>query len=91
MPSVLDLINFQKNFKMMGTPLRNQVITDSIARMEADVRPGLKPDHVAHFTNFENDLQKFLNQSRVDDAALARLCQTYASFPFFDRFLQKMK
>lgn len=75
----------------MGTPLRNQVITDSIARLEASVRPSVKPEHLEHLTNFENELQQFLNQDKLDDAKLQHMCRTYASFPFFDRFLQKIR
>ncbi len=86
----MDLINFQTNFKRMGTPLRNQVITDSIARLESDVRPSIKPEHLEHLINFENELQQFLNQKTIDANQLQRMCTTYASFPFFDRFLQKI-
>lgn len=91
MPSVMDLINFQTNFKRMSTQGRNQVITDSIARLESDVRPSVKPEHLEHLVNFENELQQFLNQQKIDEGKLQRLCSTYASFPFFERFLQKMR
>ena len=91
MPSVMDLINFQNNFKRMSTQQRNQMITDSIARLESDVRPSVKPEHLAHLINFENDLQLFLNQQKLDDVKVQRLCSTYASFPFFERFLQKIR
>jgi hypothetical protein len=91
MPSVMDLINFQNNFKRMGAPLRNQYITDSVARLESEVRPNIKPEHLSHLVNFENELQQFLNQQTIDANKLQRMCTTYASFPFFERFLQKMK
>lgn len=91
MPSVMDLINFQNSFKRMPTALRNQVITDSISRLEADVRPSIKPEHLPHLINFENELQQFLNQQKIDEGKVQRLCTTYASFPFFERFLQKIK
>lgn len=91
MPSVMDLIHFQTNFKRMGTQVRNQIITDSIARLESDVRPSVKPDHLSHLLNFENELQQFLNQQTIDEGKLQRMCSTYASFPFFERFLQKMR
>lgn len=91
MPSVMDLINFQNNFKRMNTDQRNQIIAVSINRLETDVRPGLRPEHLEHFTNFENELQQFLNQQKIDEGKLQRMCTTYASFPFFDRFLQKIR
>jgi hypothetical protein len=91
MPSVMDIINFQTSFKRMGTSSRNQIITNSIARLESDVRPSLKPEHLEHFVNFENELQQFLNQEKIDEGKLQRMCTTYASFPFFERFLQKMR
>ena len=91
MPSVMDLIHFQTNFKRMGTQVRNQIITDSIARLESDVRPSVKPEHLEHLVNFENELQQFLNQQKIDEGKLQRMCTTYASFPFFERFLQKMR
>lgn len=91
MPSVMDLINFQNSFKRMPTALRNQVITDSISRLEADVRPSIKPEYLPHLINFENELQQFLNQQKIDEGKVQRLCTTYASFPFFERFLQKIK
>jgi hypothetical protein len=75
----------------MGTSGRNQIITDSIARLESDVRPTIKPEHLEHLINFENELQQFLNQQKIDEGKLQRMCTTYASFPFFDRFLQKMR
>jgi hypothetical protein len=91
MPSVMDLINFQANFKRMGTLSRNQMITDSIARLESDVRPSVKPEHLSHLVNFENELQQFLNEKTIDEGKLQRMCSTYATFPFFERFLQKIR
>jgi hypothetical protein len=91
MPSVMDLINFQANFKRMGTLGRNQMITDSIARLESDVRPSVKPEHLSHLVNFENELQQFLNEKTIDEGKLQRMCSTYATFPFFERFLQKIR
>jgi hypothetical protein len=75
----------------MGTPLRNQVIMDSISRLESDVRPSTKAEHLGHLVNFENELQQFLNQQKIDEGKLQRMCNTYASFPFFERFLQKIR
>jgi hypothetical protein len=91
MPSVMDLINFQANFKRMGTLSRNQMITDSIARLESDVRPSVKSEHLSHLVNFENELQQFLNEKTIDEGKLQRMCSTYATFPFFERFLQKIR
>lgn len=91
MPSVMDLINFQTNFKRMSTQIRNKMIIDSIHRLESDVRPSLKPEHLEHFINFENELQQFLNLEKIDEGKLQRICHTYSSFPFFERFLQKIR
>lgn len=91
MPSVMDLIHFQTNFSKMAQQSRNQLILDSINRLESDVRPSVKPEHLAHLINFENELQQFLNQQKIDEGKVKRMCTTYASFPFFERFLQKIR
>lgn len=91
MPSVMDLIHFQSNFSKMAPLSRNQLILDSVHRLETDVRPSVSPDHLAHLITFENELQQFLNQQKIDAGKLQRICTTYASFPFFERFLQKIR
>lgn len=89
MPSVMDVLRFRDKFQRYSVPIRNQMITDSIAFLESTERPKAKPEHLTHLVNFENELQMFLNQPKVPDTWFTRAMQTYGSFPFFEAFIRR--
>lgn len=91
MPSVADLLHWRDKMQRMGGAARNMVITDGIAWLESEERAKCKPEHVEHLVNFENLLQQQLNQQRIPDTWYITTGQTYSSFPFFDRFIKRIK
>jgi hypothetical protein len=91
MPSVMDNIRFRNNFTQMKKPLRNQLITDTIAWLESNVRPSVKPEHLSFLIDFENALQSQLNTDKIPETWFQMIWSTYGSFPFYDRFLSRVK
>ena len=88
MPSVMDLIRWKDKWSRMNSSVRNTLITDAIAWLESEERPKCKPEHVMHLVNFENELQKHLNQPSIPPGWFTTTGQTYGSFPFFEKFLR---
>jgi hypothetical protein len=89
MPSVMDTIKWKDKWSRMTAGTRNQIITDSIAWLESEERQKCKPDHLSHLLNFQNELQKQLNQSKIPDPWFTFTAQTYSSFPFFSAFIRR--
>ena len=90
MPSVMDLIRWRDRWSRMNASNRNALITDSIAWLESEERPKCKPEHLTHLVNFENELQKHLNQPSIPPAWFTATGQTYNSFSFFEKFLRRV-
>lgn len=90
MPSVMDTVKFRTKFLSMKAPVRNQVITDTIAWLESSVRPDCKPEHLSFLIDFENALQNQLNKQTIPDGWFQQMTTTYASFPFYDKFLRRI-
>jgi len=86
----MDLIRWKDKWSKMNTPARNALITDTIAWLESEERGKCKPDHVIHLVNFENELQKYLNQSTIPPGWFTTTGQTYNSFSFFDKFIRRI-
>ena len=90
MPSVMDTIKWKDKWIRLAPPIRNQLITDSIAWLESEERPKCKPEHLSHLINFENDLQDLLNQQKILESWFSQKSQTYGSFPFFSAFIRRV-
>jgi hypothetical protein len=90
MPSTLDIIKWRDKWARLSAPLRNTVITDTIAWLESDERAKCKSDHVTHLVNFENELQNLLNQQKISEIWFVTTAQTYGSFPFFSAFIRRV-
>lgn len=90
MPSVMDIIKFHEKFQRLSVSVRNQVITDSIAWLESEERPKCKPEHLSHLINFENELQRQLNEKHIAQPWVQHVSNTYGSFPFYDKFIRRM-
>ena len=89
MPSVMDTVKLRDKLTRLSTPLRNQIITDTVAWLESEERPKCKPEHLSFLIDFENSLQSLLNQQKMDPSWVIKNAQTYASFPFFDHFVRR--
>jgi hypothetical protein len=87
----MDIIQWRDKMQRMALASRNIVLTDGIAWLESEERPKCKPEHVEHLVNFENALQQHLNVQRIPDGWYITAAQTYGSFPFFDRYLKRLK
>lgn len=85
----MDVLRFRTKFQQVPATVRNQIITDTIAWLESTERPKCKPEHLSHLVNFENDLQRFLNQPKVPDTWFTTAMQTYGSFPFFEAYIRR--
>lgn len=90
MPSVMDMIRWKDKWIRMSPAIRNQLITDSIAWLESEERPKVKPEHLSFLIDFENGLQAMLNQPRLNEAWFMAAAKTYGSFPFYERFLRRV-
>jgi hypothetical protein len=90
MPSVMDTLRFHEKFQRLPMNLRNQVITDMIAWLEKEERPKCKPEHLSQLINFENELQRQLNEKHVPQVWFQHLATTYGPMPFYDKFLRRM-
>lgn len=86
----MDTIKWKDKWSRMAPAARNLVITDSIQWLESEERQKCKPDHLSHLINFENELQKQLNQPKIPDPWFTFVGQTYSSFPFFAAFLRRV-
>jgi len=91
MPSVADTVRFRTSFTRLGVPMRNTIITETIAWLESEERPNVKPEHLSHLINFENSLQSLLNQKTIPETWFTMTANTYASFPFYDKFLRRLR
>lgn len=89
MPSVMDNIKLRDKLIRLSVPLRNQVITDTVAWLESEERPKCKPEHLSYLIDFENSLQSLLNQQKIEPAWFPKIAQTYGTFPFYDRFVRR--
>jgi len=85
----MDIIKLRDKWVRMPTNMRNIVLTNAVAWLESDERPTVKPEHLSHLIDFENQLQQLLNQPRISEQWFVQMAQTYGSFPFFDRFVRK--
>ena len=90
MPSVMDMIKWRDKWIRMTPPLRNQVITDTIAWLESDERAKCKPDHLTHLIQFETELQTLLNQKGLSEQWFLLAAQTYGTFPFYTAFIRRV-
>lgn len=90
MPSVMDMIRWKDKWTRMSASVRNPLITDTIAWLESEERPKCKPEQLPHLVNFENELQKQLNQAKIPDPWFTFIAQSYGSFPFYERFLRRI-
>jgi hypothetical protein len=86
----MDIIKIRDKFTRLSMPLRNQLLTDTIAWLESDERPKCKADHLQHLINFENELQGLLNQPKLQEQWFVQVAQTYGSFPFYERFVRRV-
>lgn len=84
------MIRWKDKWSRMTAAARNQIITDSIAWLESEERQKCKSEHLSHLINFENELQKQLNQTKIPDTWFMGTAQTYNSFPFFSSFLRRV-
>ena len=87
----MDNIRFRNNFQTMKKPLRNQCITDTIAWLESQVRPSVKPEHLSFLIDFENALQSQLNAEKIPETWFNQIATTYGNFPFYEKFLNRIK
>jgi hypothetical protein len=90
MPSAMDLIKWRDKWCKLTPVLRNAVIIDTIAWLQSDERPKCKPEHLSHLINFDNELQKMLNEKVLNQGWFITAGQTYGSFPFFASFIRKV-
>lgn len=86
----MDMIKWRDKWIRLSPSIRNQLITDTIAWLEAEERPRVKPEHLSHLINFENSLQQLLNQQKLSEGWFTMTSQTYGSFPFYERFLRRV-
>ena len=92
MPSVMDFITFKDKFSRMGKGMRNVFITETVAWLESEERARLQnPEHLSHLVNLENHLQSALNLDRVPDTWFTTFQFAYASFPFTEKLLRRLK
>jgi len=92
MPSVMDFITFKDKFSRMGKGMRNVFITETVAWLESEERARLQnPDHLSHLVNLENHLQSALNLEKVPETWFTTFQFTYASFPFTEKLLRRLK
>jgi hypothetical protein len=91
MPSVMDNIRFRNRFSATKKAQRNQLITETIGWLESTVRPTVKPEHLSFLIDFENALQSQLNQETISETWYQQIWTTYNSFPFYEKFLGRMK
>lgn len=90
MPSVMDTIKWRDKWIRLSAPMRNTIITDTVAWLESEQRPRCRPEHLTHLVNFENDLQSLLNQQKIQDGWFGLRANTYGSFPFFAAFIHRI-
>ena len=90
MPSVMDMIRWRDKWVRLSPSVRNSLISDSIAWLESEERPKVKPEHLPHLIQFENELQNMLNQQRLNETWFTMAAQSYGSFPFYAAFLRRV-
>ena len=90
MPSTMDLIQWRDKMQKLPVTVRNMMLTDAISWLESEERGKCKPEHVSFLVEFENQLQQQLNQKPTEGWYI-QMGQTYGSFPFFDRYLKRLK
>ena len=92
MPSVMDFITFKERFTRMGKGMRNAFITETVAWLESEERGKLQnPEHLSHLVNLENHFQSALNLDKVPESWFTTFQFTYASFPFTEKLLRRLK
>jgi hypothetical protein len=88
----MDFVNFKNKFSRMGKGMRNAFLTETVAWLESEERPRLTdPSHLSYLVNLENHLQSALNLEKVPEAWFTTFQFTYASFPFTDKLLRRLK
>jgi hypothetical protein len=85
----MDVLRVRDKVQRLSPPLRNAVLTESIAWLESHERLKCKAEHLQYLIQFENELQALLNQPRIPDIWFTTAMQTYGSFPFWDAFIRK--
>ena len=86
----MDMMKWRDKWIRFSPAIRNSLITDTIAWLENEERPKVKPEHLSHLINFENALQGLLNQQKLSEGWFSMTAQTYGSFPFYERFLRRV-
>lgn len=85
----MDLIKFRDKYHGMAVSPRNMYFSEAIAWLESTQRPKVKPEHLSFLVEFENELQKALNEKNIPPSWFLQIGRTYSPFPFFDAFLRK--
>lgn len=86
----MDIIKLRDKLTRLSPQLRNQILSDTIAWLEAEERPKCKSEHIDELVKFETELQELLNQTKLNEAWFVHAAHVFGSFPFFERFVKRV-